>query len=399
MRRTVRWSMLAAALLAGCAAGEASDEPGVLGVDAAAGPPSGSYAPPASKPPAASRTPQTPNAPPAAEDPCGGIGPAGDCRGDLVVWCAGSRLRTEDCAARRLVCAYNQADARYACAAPQAGEQPPPEQPPAQPPADACAGLDAEGRCEGDVAVWCERGGLTRRDCGAEGSTCGYVAALEGYFCVPPEQPPPEQPPPEQPPPEQPPPEQPPGGIPRPGPADCGGLDYAGRCVGSVAEWCGEAGVERVDCAQWNAPCGYVDDETGYYCQAPPAEQPPPEQPPAEQPPPEQPPADACGGLDARGRCEGDVVVWCDGEALQRIECDVLDQTCAWVDDTLGVDCVDRAGPPPAADPCEGLDFQGRCEGNTAVWCSDGQRYSTDCAERDQTCGWAGEEAGYYCVE
>lgn len=47
----------------------------------------------------------------------------------------------------------------------------------------------------------------------------------------------------------------------------CGGLTFRGRCVGNTAEWCDESGrVAAVDCGVADRACGYIDDETGYYC-------------------------------------------------------------------------------------------------------------------------------------
>ncbi|MBI5502146.1 MAG: trypsin-like serine protease [Deltaproteobacteria bacterium] len=49
-------------------------------------------------------------------------------------------------------------------------------------------------------------------------------------------------------------------------------------------------------------------------------------------------------------------------------------------------------------DPCGGLTWEGRCEGDDAVWCVDGVTYRRDCAACGQTCGDAGPSWGWYCV-
>ena len=42
-----------------------------------------------------------------------------------------------------------------------------------------------QGRCDGDVAVWCtSEGMLDMRDCGAMGLRCDYVNDRVGYFCT-----------------------------------------------------------------------------------------------------------------------------------------------------------------------------------------------------------------------
>jgi hypothetical protein len=44
------------------------------------------------------------------------------------------------------------------------------------------------------------------------------------------------------------------------------------------------------------------------------------------------------------------------------------------------------ADPGTPADPCDGLDFDGACEGNTVVWCENGEKKSIDCGS--MSCGW-----------
>mgnify|MGYP000417109969 CR=1 FL=1 len=46
----------------------------------------------------------------------------------------------------------------------------------------------------------------------------------------------------------------------------CHGLDYLGRCNGSVAEWCDDGELRTEDCAAWGTTCAYINDEIGYYC-------------------------------------------------------------------------------------------------------------------------------------
>jgi hypothetical protein len=51
-----------------------------------------------------------------------------------------------------------------------------------------------------------------------------------------------------------------------------------------------------------------------------------------------------------------------------------------------------------AEDPCGGLTWEGRCEGDIAVWCVDGTTYRRDCAACGQFCADAGPSWGFYCV-
>ena len=47
----------------------------------------------------------------------------------------------------------------------------------------------------------------------------------------------------------------------------CRGLDYLGQCNGGVSEWCDRDGeLKQVDCAARGQSCGWVDDQTGWYC-------------------------------------------------------------------------------------------------------------------------------------
>ena len=99
-------------------------------------------------------------------------GLAGHCNGDVAEWCVGedpvTGLRRDDCAARGRVCGED-ADGNSRCLAVQ-----------------RCpTGLTWQGRCEGDVAVWCDLDNVVRRrDCGPCGQYCGWYDAVLGYYCV-----------------------------------------------------------------------------------------------------------------------------------------------------------------------------------------------------------------------
>lgn len=49
--------------------------------------------------------------------------------------------------------------------------------------------------------------------------------------------------------------------------------------------------------------------------------------------------------------------------------------------------------PPPAADPCHGETYEGRCDGNTVIWCEDAQVKQISC----QSCGFDGAKGYYNC--
>ncbi len=376
----------------------------------------------------------------------------------------------------------------------------PPEQPP-PPEEDGCRGVGPTGACDGDTAYWCQDGELRNVDCGNVGEQCGWVSDDVGYYCGGDPAAGPGAPPP------GPPPGDPAPGDPAPPPADpqgCGDIDYLGACDGDVALYCHEGELGRVDCARWDQPCGWVDDDTGYYCggmgerpapppredPAPPPADPPPrddppgapppddppgapppdDPPPGEDPPPRDDPAPdprpdpqdpgGCDGVDYQGRCDGDVAEWCDDDGeVQRLDCrDARNVGCGWVDEDAGFFCGgegdgpgdggrelpddqppeggpgdeppdDRPPPPndpapedppdedppgapppndpppdapppedpPNEDPCDGLDYLGRCDGDVARWCDNGQPRSVDCSSRGERCGFVDDETGWYC--
>ncbi len=113
----------------------------------------------------------------------------------------------------------------------------------------------------------------------------------------------------------------------------CGQVDYRGACDGNVAVWCDDGRLARRDCAGEGRVCGYVDDETGFYCREPEA-------------------VDPCGGETAAGRCDGDVIVRCDAGQVFRDDCSVQGARCA--SDGGGAVCQRRA-PMPAPESDAGL--------------------------------------------
>jgi hypothetical protein len=95
----------------------------------------------------------------------------GRCDDDTAEWCVGEEEgdeRSEDCAASGRVCGADR-DGNYRCLA---GERCP-------------DGLTYQGRCDGDVAVWCEEDLVRRRHCAPCGLVCGWVDSVYGYDCTP----------------------------------------------------------------------------------------------------------------------------------------------------------------------------------------------------------------------
>jgi V8-like Glu-specific endopeptidase len=98
-------------------------------------------------------------------------------------------------------------------------------------------------------------------------------------------------------------------------------------------------------------------------------------------------PADPCNGETLQGRCDGNTAIWCEGSAVQTVPC------------ASGTMCADSGGGLfRCVDECSLIGMQGRCDGTTARWCEGGVIKSRDCALCSQTCGWINSTVGYYCL-
>jgi hypothetical protein len=103
------------------------------------------------------------------------------------------------------------------------------------------------------------------------------------------------------------------------GPIDpCGGVTFAGHCVGNTVEWC-EGGTIYTDNCDPDRVCGFNADAGWYACLAGP------------------PPGDdgggggggdgggdepkECGDVTAEGRCNGNTVEWCESGVLKSEAC------------------------------------------------------------------------------
>ncbi len=111
---------------------------------------------------------------PVDQDPCQGLDALGSCQGDTMVWCASGELREFDCGACGWACGWASDATGFDCVQ-RVDESPAP--------ADPCADLDYLGRCDGDVAEWCDGGEFRSVDCGDYGLGCGYINASYGYYC------------------------------------------------------------------------------------------------------------------------------------------------------------------------------------------------------------------------
>ncbi|MFH1434382.1 MAG: trypsin-like serine protease [Pseudomonadota bacterium] len=150
-------------------------------------------------------------------------------------------------------------------------------------PSDPCEGETLEGRCDENVAVWCEDEAIMTDDCGGRDTICGRDG--EGNSrCQPP-------------------------------PDPCEGETYEGRCDGNTAIWCEAETVFRRPCGEGEL-CGDAGDGLRR-C------------------------ADECGLIGREGRCdENNVARWCEDGVIRIRDCTACGQECGWADETMGYYCL-----------------------------------------------------------
>ncbi len=82
--------------------------------------------------------------------------------------------------------------------------------------------------------------------------------------------------------------------------------------------------------------------------------------------------------VSTEGVCDNNVAIWCERGEIKRRDCGSCNQVCKRVPAIRGVDCV--------ADTCpNGLNGNGRCNDNVLEWCEDGSVKSTNCARIPDT--------------
>lgn len=285
---------------------------------------------------------------------CEGISDTGTCEGTSRLFCDLERaaLRSEDCAGTGNDCVMDP-DWGASCA-------------------QVPAPLPAGGTCDGTTAYWqSDIGMLHRWDCAPSGKSCVIDGCAEGVFCCDDAAPEPEccdplDPACAEPCPTVPEPENicdtiPPGGLcspdnsevvfacvqggtepsifgcptgqscaigqcseadvaaccpadadPEPPQTRCDELGYAGDCIDGVVMWCENATIEEAECSE-----GFVCHENGclYGACCIPIEEDP------------EPTCESVNGAD--GICDGDVLLYCDNDAVTTIDCEATDDHCA----------------------------------------------------------------------
>lgn len=78
--------------------------------------------------------------------------------------------------------------------------------------------------------------------------------------------------------------------------------------------------------------------------------------------------------------------MWCEEGQLQEVDCGEYDMACEWTGSIY--DCAERSSGGSSGGGCNGVSYEGYCDGNTVVWCEDGQVWAVDCSMEGMVCDW-----------
>ncbi len=208
--------------------------------------------------------------------------------------------------------------------------------------AEDCGDVTSMGKCDGSVLSFCNYNGqLVTRDCATQSITgqftyeCKEISASFGYECK----------------------------------AECGEITSRGTCIGDVAVFCkdSEFGLDEMHC-----PYGCTNGECN------------------------DPPAHGCGSVTYEGICENGVITYCLQDTLQTIDCRSKGG-CGLVNGVYS--CLEGDDDDDDDDDvdCEGETKKGRCEGNVVVFCGSTGVLRLPCKD-GLVCG-ENEEGIMDCVE
>lgn len=103
---------------------------------------------------------------------CDELGYAGTCADDVALWSDDETCWVRDCASEGKTCGLISPTEGYGCVQGPEGST-----------KEACADLDYEGACYGDVLVWVEGGSCNYVDCASTGRDCIFAGGSIGYDC------------------------------------------------------------------------------------------------------------------------------------------------------------------------------------------------------------------------
>ena len=112
------------------------------------------------------------------------------------------------------------------------------------------------------------------------------------------------------------------------------------------------------------------------------------------EPEPEPEPEDPCLGESFDGRCDGQTVVWCENEQVHTQNCQTEGKECVFDADKSYYACRE----PAPVDPCNGETWAGRCENGSVIWCENDQISSIDCQAKGGDCGYNSQKGYYDCM-
>ena len=151
-------------------------------------------------------------------------------------------------------------------------------------PADPCWDETLQGRCEQDIAIWCEDETVHVEDCELSGMVCEQDEGSGNHRC-------------------------------QDAPDPCEGETYEGRCDANTAIWCEAETIIRKPCEEGEL-CGDAGDGLRR-C------------------------VDECELIGREGRCdENGAARWCEDGGIRERDCAACDQECGWVDETMGFYCI-----------------------------------------------------------
>ena len=153
----------------------------------------------------------------------------------------------------------------------------------------------------------------------------------------------------------------------------CLGITWEGCCDGATLHYCEDIQLTAIECG--DAGCGW-NSQAGYYdCKQAGAD-------------PSGANPIACPGVECIPNCADKVCG---------------DNGCGGSCGICGPNQYCDSGMCIGGDGCGDVTYAGKCEGNVLVWCENGKLYEADCSQLpgDYKCEYAEpaeQEAGYYCV-
>ena len=148
----------------------------------------------------------------------------------------------------------------------------------------------------------------------------------------------------------------------------CDGLTYEGCCDGNLLKYCDKNKIQTVNCGG-NPQCGWNSQGPFYDC-------------------------DTNGGSDPSGQfpkdCDGGCAPSCAGKECGTDGCGGSCGSCSGNETCQAGQCV------PQADGCDGLTFEGCCDGNVLKYCDDQTVKTVNCSGSPK-CGWDSQGPFYDC--